>query len=155
MDRGSSSYLGVCGSNGLKNDGVLYRNSRTKFADVTDGLSNTLFLGERPPGHDFHYGWWYAGRGQLGSGSGDMILGVKEPNLEPIQPDSPCGPGVYSFGPSRFDDPCGAFHFWSPHPGGANFAFGDGAVRFLSYSARDLLPALASRAGGEPAFVLD
>ncbi|MBY0229775.1 MAG: DUF1559 domain-containing protein, partial [Gemmataceae bacterium] len=41
------------------------------------------------------------------------------------------------------------FRFWSPHPGGAHFAFADGGVRFLSYSA-DLLPALASRAGGEP-----
>ena len=41
------------------------------------------------------------------------------------------------------------FHFWSPHPGGANFAFADGSVRFLRYSADSIMPALATRAGGE------
>jgi prepilin-type processing-associated H-X9-DG protein len=41
------------------------------------------------------------------------------------------------------------FHFWSLHPGGANFALCDGSVRFLAYSADNVMPALASRAGGE------
>ena len=40
-------------------------------------------------------------------------------------------------------------HFWSPHGGGANFAFADGSVRFLAYSADAILPALATRNGGE------
>jgi prepilin-type processing-associated H-X9-DG protein len=41
------------------------------------------------------------------------------------------------------------FHFWSPHASGANFLFCDGSVHFLAYSAASILPALASRAGGE------
>jgi prepilin-type processing-associated H-X9-DG protein len=41
------------------------------------------------------------------------------------------------------------FHFWSLHPGGAHFAFADGSARFLSYSADSVLPALATRAGGD------
>jgi prepilin-type processing-associated H-X9-DG protein len=41
------------------------------------------------------------------------------------------------------------FHFWSLHPGGANFAFADGSVRFLAYSANPIMPALATREGGE------
>ena len=97
----------------------------------------------------------YAGVGQRFTGSGDLVLGVREPNLLPIEAGSPCGPGAYPFSPSRFSDPCGMFHFWSPHPGGANFAFADGSVRFLSYSADPLLPALVSRAGGEAATLPD
>jgi prepilin-type processing-associated H-X9-DG protein len=47
------------------------------------------------------------------------------------------------------------FHFWSPHSGGANYAFADGSVRFLSYSANPVLPALATRAGNEKVAVPD
>ncbi len=36
------SYQGIA-------DGPLYRNSRTRFADVKDGLSNTVFVGEHHP----------------------------------------------------------------------------------------------------------
>ena len=31
--------------------GVFYRNSRTRIADVTDGMSNTIFVGERSGNH--------------------------------------------------------------------------------------------------------
>jgi len=41
------------------------------------------------------------------------------------------------------------FHFWSPHIGGAFFLFADGSAHFLPYAAASILPALASRAGGE------
>jgi prepilin-type processing-associated H-X9-DG protein len=41
------------------------------------------------------------------------------------------------------------YHFWSPHNGGASFLFADSSVRFLPYAAASVLPALASRAGGE------
>jgi prepilin-type processing-associated H-X9-DG protein len=47
------------------------------------------------------------------------------------------------------------FHFWSLHDGGAHFLFADGSVRFLAYAVAPLMPALASRAGGEPASSLD
>ena len=49
----------------------------------------------------------------------------------------------------------GCFQFWSLHPGGANFAFADGSVRFLPFAADSVLPALATRAGGEVATLPD
>jgi prepilin-type N-terminal cleavage/methylation domain-containing protein/prepilin-type processing-associated H-X9-DG protein len=142
-------YLGVSGQDYSTRDGVLFQDSRVRIADITDGTSNTLLLGERPPSADLQFGWWYAGVGQKGTGSADLVLGVLEQNLQPVSSTSSCGPGAYSFSPGGLDDPCAMFHFWSPHLGGAHFALADGSVRFLRYSAAPLLPALASRAGGE------
>ena len=119
------------------------------IADVTDGTSQTLLVGERPPSADLEYGWWYMGRGLDGWGAAEMILGVRERNPPPIPSGSPCPPGPSSFRPATANDPCGHFHFWSPHANGANFAFADGAVRFLTYGSDPLMPALATRAGGE------
>lgn len=150
-----TSYLGVSGRDFSTHDGVLYQDSQIQLTSITDGTSNTLMLGERPPSADLQFGWWYAGVGQLGTGSADLILGACERNLLPIVAGSPCGPGAYPFRPGRFDDPCSMFHFWSPHPGGANFACADGSIHFLTYAANPLLPALASRANGEPATLSD
>ena len=146
-----TSYLGVAGQDAVRSrDGVLFQQSQVRLSDITDGTSNTLMLGERPPSPDFQFGWLYAGAGQLQTGSGDFVLGIVEENRQPIVTGSPCGPGRYFFrAAGGFADPCGVFHFWSPHLGGANFAFADGSVRYLSYDGRDLLPALASRAGGD------
>lgn|SRR5262245_26188885 len=143
-----TSYLGVAGRNAQTLDGVFYRDSKTRFADIGDGASMTLLIGERPPSTDFQYGWWYAGVGLQNTGAADMLLGVLEQNVLSVTPSS-CAPGFYPFMPSRFNDQCGMFHFWSPHSGGAHFAFADGSVRFLRYEAAPLMPALASRAGGE------
>lgn len=145
-----TSYLGSVGKNGRSYDGVLYEDSRVRMIQITDGLSCTLIVGERPPSHDLQFGWWYAGTGSMVGGLGDMILGVRTPNLPPFLAGEPCGVGVYEYGSATgFDDPCGRFHFWSPHLGGANFLFADGAVRFLPYSANGLMVELASIAGGE------
>jgi prepilin-type N-terminal cleavage/methylation domain-containing protein len=76
-----TSYLGVLGQNLDTKDGILFLDSRIRLADVPDGSSQTLIVGERPPSADLQYGWWCAGVGQAGnSGSGDMVLGVREIN---------------------------------------------------------------------------
>jgi prepilin-type N-terminal cleavage/methylation domain-containing protein/prepilin-type processing-associated H-X9-DG protein len=149
-----TSYLGVEGKDVTTNDGILFRDSHVRTTDVTDGLSNTLLVGERPASPDFQFGWWYAGAGQSFTGSCDMVLGVQEQNLSPTMTGA-CPPGAYRFAPGKFDNPCDMYHFWSPHPGGAQFLLADGSVRFLVYAAAPLMPALASRAGSEAASNLD
>ena len=148
-----TSYLGVEGTRAIKQDGLLYLDSSHTFAEITDGASNTLLVGERPASVNLFFGWWYGGWGQEKDGCLDLTLGVRTKNRSYL--DTACPPGPLPFAAPKIDDPCGHFQFWSPHPGGAHFAFADGSVRFLKYSADSVLPALATRAGGESVAVPD
>ena len=150
-----TTYLGVNGTNHRLMEGLLYPvQNRTgqcppgvPIAAIKDGTSQTLLVGERPPSPDMDWGWWFCGDGVTGDGEGDVVLGVRETN-DPLNfPQCPLGP--YHFTPGRIDNMCDSFHFWSLHTAGANFLFADGSVHFLSYSADGILPALATRAGGE------
>ena len=147
--RAFTSYLGVEGWDLWTRDGMLFRGSHVRLADVTDGTSHTLFVGERPPSPDFYHGWWYAGAGVHASGATDMVLGVREGNFG-YTSDCPVA-GTFEYEPGNVSNACDIFHFWSLHFGGAHFLFVDGSVRLLGYDANPLLPALASRAGGEAA----
>jgi len=144
-----TSYVGVCGTNYKTQDGIFFQNSQTRSADIRDGLSNTIMIGERPPSSDNWYGWWYAGAGQACSGSPDMLLGAREINSGARYAES-CPPGSYEFGPGSMAEQCDLFHFWSLHPGGAHFSNADGSVHFLAWSVDSaLIPALATIDGGE------
>ncbi len=147
---GVTSYLGVSGTTLYANDGVLFADSTIGLRDVSDGSSNTLIVGERPPSPDFFYGWWYAGDGQGGTGSVNSNLGVREINTF-TDPYGSCYAGPYAFEKEVSNEPCDRFHFWSLHENGGNFAFCDGSVRFLSYSANDVLPTLSTRSAGDVA----
>jgi prepilin-type processing-associated H-X9-DG protein len=143
-----TEYLGNSGTDQLAQDGVLYPNSRVSFKMITDGASNTLLVGERPPSVDDVYGWWFAGSGcaPMNFGATDVVLGTNEltngPSLSPRD----------VFRPGSINDPANAhrFHYWSQHDGGSNFLFTDGSVHFLTYDiGQPIFNALGTRAGGE------
>lgn len=118
---------------------------RSTMAGITDGTSNTVVLGERPPSSDLEWGWWWYS-------TVDSHLGIANQFQVYSRDDRgiPCPVGVQYFQPGRRTNPCDTHHFWSNHTGGANWLFGDGSVRFLTYNTGVLLlPKLATKAGGE------
>jgi prepilin-type processing-associated H-X9-DG protein len=139
--------------------GMLSFNRVVRLADVTDGTSNTLLVGERPPTSDLLFGWWFAGTGIDGSGTGDVVLGARDTSVIPLLENSTdsilsqyrqCqGKMKVGLQPGQITNPCDQLHFWSLHSGGANFLMADGSAHFLSYQADDILPALATRNRGE------
>jgi prepilin-type N-terminal cleavage/methylation domain-containing protein/prepilin-type processing-associated H-X9-DG protein len=162
-----TSYLAVCGrdhwkeSNASKlpgQDGVMHINSAVNIADISDGTSSTVMVGERPPAFDKEYGWIWAAAGYDNCyfGEGDQVLGVRARLLNP-------GTAPDFYRPGTLHDPVNDHvdHYWSLHPGGGMWAFADGSVRFISYSAGTkvitrisnidvtLMEAFASRQGGE------
>ncbi|HVK12015.1 MAG TPA: DUF1559 domain-containing protein [Gemmataceae bacterium] len=162
-----TGYLGVNGRDTFKEaaadklpgqDGCLYVNSSVRLAGITDGTSNTVIVGERPPDDTKEYGWIWAGAGyDAGAfGEGDVVLGVRSRLYNPGTPPDYFRPGSLSDPAKDHVD-----HYWSLHPGGAMWLLADGSVRFISYSAGTrvvgatngiqitLMEALASRDGGE------
>ena len=80
-------------------------------------------------------------------GAGTYYLGTREAALFTLT--MTCRVGPYRFGPGDLNNPYDDFHFCSQHSGGGNFAFADGSVRFLTYAADSVLPALGTRSGVE------
>jgi prepilin-type N-terminal cleavage/methylation domain-containing protein/prepilin-type processing-associated H-X9-DG protein len=140
-----TGYLGVAGLRGdtvqggepaspspanLRN-GIFRYNLTFKIADITDGTSNTLAVGERPPSRDLYYGWWFAGAGWDGTGTGDVVLGAREYSYAASMG---CPPSKVGFQPGNVFTDCDQVHFWTLHTGGGNFLRADGSVRFYTYS---------------------
>ena len=165
-----SDYLGVVGRNTWAakdcpsapgQNGMIYVNSGVRLTGVTDGTSNTVMVGERPPSADLQYGWQWAGSGydDAAFGAGDSVLGVRERLTNPGAAPDYYRPGNLA-STNSFND--NDRHFWSLHPGGGMWLFGDGSVRFITYSSGTaiagtfngisgvtVLECLASRADGE------
>ncbi|MGL4420620.1 MAG: DUF1559 domain-containing protein [Gemmataceae bacterium] len=151
-----NSYLGNGGAYHKKRDGVIIADGKLAMTNIRDGTSNTLAFGERPPPMNLQLGWIYAGWGAVHYSRGElasvMVVRDKNPYLLMTPPNTTCGTGPFPFQAPDLDDlnDCAKFQYWSLHTGeGANFAFADGSVRFLTYNADSVLAALATRAGGE------
>ncbi|MFT3878577.1 MAG: DUF1559 domain-containing protein [Gemmatales bacterium] len=139
-----SSYFGV-GGGGLW-DGVMgMKGTASRFANITDGMSNTLMVGERPPPNTFESGQWY-----IRGWSIDESLTMRNANI----PGETCT-GIMHYGIGKVTNRCDQYHFWSLHPKGANFLIADGSARFIPYEAVNIMHELATKSGGEPVALPD
>ena len=145
---------GLMGNVSLVADGPFYRNSQTRFRDVLDGLSNTIFVGEHTsrlsdkswvgivPGAFVHPKF------------STPINGAESAATLLFVHSGPSEGEVDLFGNPLIHPPNHpALHvgqMQSEHVGGTNLLLGDGSVRFFTDSIdRELFAALSSIAGGE------
>jgi prepilin-type processing-associated H-X9-DG protein len=137
--------------------GIFFRNSRTRNAQITDGTSKTIMIGERA---------WSNANGIWAGAIRDGVCRRGQQN--------PC-PGAKSgfslaatlilahshLNNATSDTDGGLDDFSSRHVDGSNFVFADGSIHFLrsvptdlsdgSYSTdSQVFQALGTKAGGEP-----
>ena len=152
---GTDGDIGGYGAAGV---GLFYRNSHNRIANVTDGLSNTIIVGERSGNHSPST-WTGA------------VAGGRCPAWMATQPPAPYSPPPSpAYDNADYDEALILAHgnathapsadfpifdpdtFYSMHTGNAaNFLFGDGSVHFLNsgidpYTFQNM----CTVAGGEP-----
>ena len=150
-DVAASDYVGSFGTGDVSDipgrdfgNGMFFRKSSVTIADIRDGTSQTIALGEKS--HNLARPTWtgaitraavpitdlQAEDGLAPEGGGALVLAhsgeLDGPNSQPAHADQ----------------------FWSMHPGAAQFAFADGSVRAIK-AKRPLaiFQALVTRKGGE------
>ena len=163
-DIATSNYIGNLGDTfiGLndlalkeasaRGNGTLFRASGLRMADITDGTTNTLFVGERDAGRTgadalpYHRGGVWTGKQSRGTGNsagnterGSILMATQHTN----------GTLTRTINGTDKDS------FSSLHTGGAQFMLADGSVRFISEniesksSGRGLWQNLGNRQDGQ------
>lgn len=152
-DASVSSYAGCLGDTAYEDPaftGLFHRNSRVRVADVTDGTSNTLVIGERVsrfsenswvgpvPGQETVYSrdWKHFNPAlpsfQFRPTISSVLVHIRITSRTPIDPAN--SPGS----------------FFSFHPGGAPFLLLDGSCRMIGGNMSiSIYRSLATRSGSE------
>jgi prepilin-type N-terminal cleavage/methylation domain-containing protein len=144
-DVAHGSYVAMNGNGGVSgneatNDGAFIRNRSFRPQNISDGLSNTLFVGERASTMSFT------------SWTGAVTNGAVPAIRAPGNSEDSAALVLAHCGPHLPNDPyvTDADATSSFHTGGVQFLFGDGSIHFISSSiSQTVYDALATRAGGE------
>lgn len=136
-------YGGRIGEYPTSGNGLFYRNSQTRHADIRDGLSTTLAVGERAA--LFVQGPWAGamtnGTIRTQSGAPGFVAAIEE---SPVMILARTNQNKLN------NDFSVVYDFFSPHPTSGMFLFADGTVRSMSFAtAPAVWQAIGTRAGGE------
>jgi len=140
VELATGNYIGMFGTLDLhdlcapagsrcEGDGTFFLNRGVGFQEITDGLSQTIIVGERSS--KIAPSTW-VGVVTCGEHSPARVVGMATAPPNSLQGEDP-------------------FHnFSSFHPGGVHFLLGDGSVRFFSENIElKVFQALTTRSGGE------
>ncbi len=154
-DAATNSYAACYGSGTRitlepdRGNGLFFRNSRIRLADISDGSSNTLAIGERAvlltrtP--------WVGAPCE-----GTIHITPGAPTDSVAVGDSPAQSLAQTGSHSLNDRSSDPDNFFTPHPAVGQFLFADGSVRGLPIHVNPtVFQALATRSGGEVVTELD
>jgi len=175
----TSSYAGVAGSSQYEAgqghggtvymDGILHWRSRVTVDQVTDGTSYTATIGERPADPSELWGWWdttidlttnydmdctngtanltaviYSSSSTTPNFTCPVVTG---PNYIAVyHPPGPIAPSTNGYNSNNY---CDFNIFNGNHPGGCLWAFADGSVHFIPYTAAKIVWSIGSKAGSK------
>lgn len=122
------------------NNGLFFLNSKLRYNRIPDGSTYTVMVGDAMPDKK-QLGWVSGTRATLRNTSAfgkDVGQGWRNRNAVEENPNDPANNVLYVGG------------FASRHPGGGNFVFADGAVRFVSFQMEpDVMRRYGDRQDGE------
>jgi prepilin-type N-terminal cleavage/methylation domain-containing protein/prepilin-type processing-associated H-X9-DG protein len=141
-------------------NGAFGRDAFIRISDITDGTSNTFFVGETARfknDQDQVFQSWSREAWFGSSNGGSRLNGLHNavPNINasiylPNGTELPADSTYYFDWDYNATVPyylSGQWGFRSQHPGGANFLFGDGSVKFLKQTIQNLGPTMTAPTG--------
>jgi Protein of unknown function (DUF1559) len=136
-------FGGSIGEAAGSGNGIFYRNSRTRLADIKDGTSTTVAIGERAA--------WFCQSAWIGVvTNGTIRTSPNSPTFVAAIEEAPVMVMARTSGDYLNSPYSSPYDFYSPHPMAGQFLFADGSVRSLSFSLKaNIWEAIGTRNGGE------